>query len=298
MILLSLNVFCLGDRNIKTNLLGFFWLEKWQCGDQLWRKNGNVLRSHFQTFHHAKNGYSEEVVKLTELSFLKHIALVEDDQALRENYIAALNQHGYHVNAYASRADAQRAFAMQLPDLAIIDIGLGEEMDGGFVLCQQLRNLSQTLPIIFFTARDNDVDTISGLRLGADDYLTKDISLLHLLARIGALFRRTEALQATPKTDDSMTVGDLFIDALRMKLTWQAQPIDLTVTEFWMLHAIVKHQGHVKSRQQLMDESQMVVDDTTITSHIKRIRKKFIIIDTQFDYIETVYGMGYRWKQH
>ena len=250
-----------------------------------------------QPFHHAKNGYSKGVTLITESAFLKHIALVEDDQALRENYIAALNQHGYHVNAYASRADAQSAFAQKLPDLAIIDIGLGEEMDGGFVLCQQLRNLSQTLPIIFFTAQDNDVDTISGLRLGADDYLTKDISLLHLLARIGALFRRTEALQATPQTHDSMTVGDLFIDALRMKVTWQDNAIELTVTEFWMLHAIVKYQGHVKSRQQLMDESQMVVDDTTITSHIKRIRKKFLLIDAQFDAIETVYGMGYRWKQ-
>ena len=231
---------------------------------------------------------------------MKRIALVEDDLALRENYIAALTQHGYHVDAYASRQAAQGAFNLALPDLAIIDIGLGNEMDGGFTLCQQLRSLSTTLPIIFFTARDNDVDTISGLRLGADDYLTKDISLMHLLARIAALFRRTAALQETATTTtkhDTLTVGELVIDTLRMTLSWQAQPIELTVTEFWMLHAIVKHQGHVKSRQQLMDESQMVVDDTTITSHIKRIRKKFNAIDPQFDHIETVYGMGYRWKQ-
>ncbi|WP_010179152.1 proteobacterial dedicated sortase system response regulator [Glaciecola sp. HTCC2999] len=231
---------------------------------------------------------------------MKRIALVEDDLALRENYIAALTQHGYQVDAYASRQAAHDAFNLALPDLAIIDIGLGDEMDGGFTLCQPLRSLSTTLPIIFFTARDNDVDTISGLRLGADDYLTKDISLMHLLARIAALFRRTAALQETSETNtshDTLTVGELVIDTLRMTLSWQAQSIDLTVTEFWMLHAIVKHQGHVKTRQQLMDESQMVVDDTTITSHIKRIRKKFSAIDPSFDYIETVYGMGYRWKQ-
>ena len=119
------------------------------------------------------------------------IALVEDDAAIRENYTLALQAQGYQVQAYADRPRAAAAFDTALPDLAIIDIGLVDEMEGGFKLCQQLRQLSQTLPIIFFTARDNDVDTISGLRMGADDYLTKDISMAHLLARIAALFRRT-----------------------------------------------------------------------------------------------------------
>jgi len=152
------------------------------------------------------------------------------------------------------------------------------------------------LPIIFFTARDNDVDTISGLRMGADDYLTKDISMAHLLARIAALFRRTDLL-ATPVTQkDEIRVGALKLDASRMTVSWKDEPVMLTVTEFWMLHALVKRPGHVKSRQQLMDESRMVVDDTTITSHIKRMRKKFIQLDAQFDHIDTVYGMGYRWQ--
>ena len=226
----------------------------------------------------------------------KRIALVEDDQALRENYIAALSKQGYEVQAFANRQSAEQAFSHQLPDLAIIDIGLEDEIDGGFAVCQQLRGLSKTLPIIFFTARDNDVDTISGLRMGADDYLTKDISMAHLLARIAALFRRTDLLAAPSEQKDELKVGDLKVDVSRMTVSWQNQAVLLTVTEFWMLHALIKRPGHVKSRQQLMDESRMVVDDTTITSHIKRMRKKFVQLDPNFDHIDTVYGMGYRWQ--
>ncbi|MBC3766060.1 proteobacterial dedicated sortase system response regulator [Neptunicella marina] len=226
----------------------------------------------------------------------KRIALVEDDAAIRENYAAALKKQGYEVSTYSNRGQAEKAFDQRLPDLAIVDIGLEDEIDGGFALCQQLRSLSKTLPIIFFTARDNDYDTICGLRMGADDYLTKDISLPHLLARIAALFRRTELLNQPSEQGDLIKNGALEMDANRMTVSWKGSAIELTVTEFWMLHAIAKHAGHVKSRQQLMDESRMVVDDTTITSHIKRIRKKFVQLDSDFDRIETVYGMGYRWK--
>jgi len=226
----------------------------------------------------------------------KQIALVEDDQALRDNYVSALTKQGYAVKAYSNRQQAETAFAKQLPDLAIVDIGLDDEIDGGFAVCQTLRSLSKTLPIIFLTARDNDYDTICGLRMGADDYLTKDISLPHLLARIAALFRRNELLNEPQVASDLIQSGDLVVDTKRMTVKWKQQFIDLTVTEFWMLHAVAKYAGHVKSRQQLMDESKMVVDDTTITSHIKRIRKKFVQVDPSFDRVETVYGMGYRWK--
>ena len=227
---------------------------------------------------------------------MKRIAIVEDDPDIRENYSAALKKQGYEVLTYSNRPSAQDAFNNRLPDLAIIDIGLEDEIDGGFTLCQQLRNLSSTLPIIFFTARDNDYDTICGLRMGADDYLTKDVSLPHLMARIAALFRRSELLSQPQVKEDLIIAGDLTMDSNRMLVTWKGVDIDLTVSEFWMLHAIAKYAGHVKSRQQLMDESKMVVDDTTITSHIKRIRKKFSQTDSAFDRIETVYGMGYRWK--
>ena len=225
----------------------------------------------------------------------KRIAIVEDEAAIRENYADVLRTQGYQVQTYSNRETATQAFNLRLPNLVILDIGLNEEYDGGFVLCQQLRAKSASLPIIFLTARDNDFDTVSGLRIGADDYLTKDISLPHLTARISALFRRQEAFKQ-PVNDEHITqTGSLTIDSQRMTVTWQNNPIDLTITEFWLVHALAKHPGHVKNRAQLMTDSKIYVDDSTITSHIKRIRKKFIKIDNSFDYIETVYGMGYRW---
>ncbi len=228
----------------------------------------------------------------------KRVALVEDESAIRENYADVLRSQGYQVQTYANRADATQAFNLRLPNLVILDIGLEDEYDGGFTLCQQLRNLSPTLPIIFLTARDNDFDTVSGLRIGADDYLTKDISLPHLTARISALFRRQDAMKKPIDNDSVVKVGPLTIDSTRMHITWNEQYVDLTITEFWLVHALAKHPGHVKNRSQLMTDSKIFVDDSTITSHIKRIRKKFMLFDKEFDCIETVYGMGYRWQSN
>ncbi|MPZ44662.1 MAG: proteobacterial dedicated sortase system response regulator [Betaproteobacteria bacterium] len=224
------------------------------------------------------------------------IAIVEDDLSIRENYADALRKQGYQVTGYADRNEAMRAFQTRLPNLAIIDIGLADEIDGGFELCRALRGMSATIPIIFLTARDSDIDTVSGLRMGADDYLTKDISLPHLSARIAALFRRLDAAQTPAAADDILERGKLVVDLNRMRVTWADAPVDLTVTELWIVHALARHTGHVKHREQLMRDARMVVDDTTVTSHIKRIRRKFIEVDSGFDCIETVYGMGYRWK--
>jgi len=228
----------------------------------------------------------------------KRIAIIEDEPAIRENYADVLRGQGYQVNTYANRETATNAFKLSLPHLAILDIGLEQEYDGGFTLCQWLRNQSKTLPIIFLTARDNDVDTVSGLRIGADDYLTKDISLPHLTARIAALFRREDALAQPQSEEHLLTCDALIIDKQRMTAAWSGSLIDLTITEFWMVYALVQHPGHVKNRQQLMQDSKIFVDDSTITSHIKRIRKKFAKTDPNFDCIETVYGMGYRWKSN
>ncbi|OKY26582.1 MULTISPECIES: proteobacterial dedicated sortase system response regulator [Thalassotalea] len=228
---------------------------------------------------------------------MKHIAIVEDEAAIRENYAEVLRAQGYQVQTYANRTTATQAFNIKLPQLVILDIGLEQEYDGGFTLCQWLRSISETLPIIFLTARDNDVDTVSGLRIGADDYLTKDISLPHLTARIAAIFRRLEVQNKPTKEDHLLLIGQLTIDSQRMTVKWQDSYVDLTITEFWMVHALVKTPGHVKNRQQLMQDSKIFVDDSTITSHIKRIRKKFMQIDVHFDCIETVYGMGYRWNE-
>ena len=227
----------------------------------------------------------------------RRIALVEDDPTIRQNYTDALQRAGYEVSAFADRASASRTLAARLPELAIIDIGLGADIDGGFALCRELRAASARLPIIFLSARDSDFDIVSGLRVGADDYLTKDVSLPHLLARIAALFRRVDAVSQAPAADEEMRRGALAIDAKRMAATWNGKPVDLTVTEFWMVRSLARHPGHVKDRDQLMRDAEMVVDDGTITSHVKRIRKKFLAVDPQFDAIETVYGMGYRWKE-
>jgi two-component system OmpR family response regulator len=227
----------------------------------------------------------------------RRIALVEDDPTIRQNYADALTRAGYEVAAFADRASASRTLAARLPELAIIDIGLGADIDGGFALCRDLRSASSRLPIIFLSARDSDFDIVSGLRLGADDYLTKDVSLPHLLARIAALFRRVDATSQPAVAEDVLHRGRLALDAQRMTATWNGHGVALTVTEFWMVHSLAVHPGHVKDRDQLMRDAEMVVDDGTITSHVKRIRKKFLAVDEKFDAIETVYGMGYRWTE-
>lgn len=227
----------------------------------------------------------------------KTVALVEDEQAIRENYADALEKQGYAVVSFSGRDDAMQAFREQLPDIAIIDIGLGDEIEGGFELCRELRSISPTVPIMFLTARDSDLDTISGLRLGADDYLTKDISIAQVLARVTAIFRRMDALQSDSAQSDVHKIGDLSIDVQAMRVEWKTEKIELTLTEFWMLYSIAKIPGHVKSRDQLMQDANIFVDDGTVTSHIKRIRRKFEHIDETFACIETIYGMGYRWNK-
>lgn len=226
----------------------------------------------------------------------REIAIVEDERDIRENYIAALSRDGYRALGYASRAEAAAAFARKLPELVIIDVGLGDEPEGGFDLCRELRGRSATLPIIFLTARDDDFDVISGLRLGADDYLSKDVSLPHLKARIATLFRRLDALREPAAAETVVRHRELELEAERMCVRWRGETVPLTVTEFYIVQALARRPGHVKSRDQLMDEGQMVVDGPTITSHVKRIRKKFLALDERFDEIDTVYGLGYRWK--
>jgi two-component system, OmpR family, response regulator len=226
----------------------------------------------------------------------KVIAIVEDEPAIRDNYAAAFQRHGYSVRTYGARKEAIEAFRARLPDLAVIDVGLRDEPEGGFELCRELRSLSAELPIIFLTARDSDFDTVAGLRLGADDYLTKDVSLPHLLARIAALFRRAELAGDASAAPERLERGALAIDLKRFSVQWRGVTVPLTLTEFWMVHALAKFPEHVKNREQLMREANLVVDDGTITSHIKRIRRKFIAADPAFDAIDTVYGMGYRWR--
>jgi len=226
----------------------------------------------------------------------RSIAIVEDEAAIRLNYMDALRRQNYLVSGYSERDSALEAFRRKLPDLVIIDVGLGEDIEGGFELCRELRSLSRVLPIMFLTARDSDLDVISGLRLGADDYLTKDISLPHLMARIVALFRRVSMLASGQNTSTWLERGELRLSAERMEVQWNHQPVPLTVTELWIVHSLARHPGHVRSRQQLMDDANILVDDQTITSHVKRIRRKFKAVDESFAKLDTVYGAGYRWN--
>ncbi len=227
----------------------------------------------------------------------KQIAIVEDEAALRDNYSASLARHGYQIKTYANRRAALQAFDSHLPDLAIIDISLEDEAEGGFDLCRELRARSAELPIIFLTARDSELDAVSGLRLGADDFLTKDVSLPHLAARVAALFRRIDALRRPDDAAQILRRGALSIDGEKMQTAWNGAPVTLSLTEFWIVHALARNPGHVKNRQQLMDAARVVLDDSTITSHVKRVRRKFQLVDPAFDAIQTVYGMGYRWVE-
>ena len=224
----------------------------------------------------------------------RQIVIVEDEPAIAQNLRDALVRHGYQVDIFADRPQAQTALQSRLPDLAIIDVGLGHEPDGGFELCRWLRERAAALPILILSARDSEIDVVSGLRLGADDYLAKNVSLPHLLARVTALFRRADIAGQAAVADDVLERGPLRLDAQRFEVRWRGKPIDLTVTEFWILHALARFPGHVKNRDSLMREANMVVDDHTVTSYLKRLRRKFEASDPDFRAIETVYGLGYR----
>ena len=225
----------------------------------------------------------------------RRIAIVEDDAAIRENVADTLRRQGYEVAAHPERVQALAAFRSRLPDLAIVDIGLGADVDGGFTLVSELRAMSAELPIIFLTARDSDFDLVAGLRLGADDYLTKDISMPHLLARIAALFRRIDAAAlAAEKRGDGRPRGA----AARSEADdgRVAQPGGRPHADRVLDGARARQVPRPREEpRHLMSDANLVVDDATITSHIKRIRRKFQAVDAAFDAIDTVYGMGYRW---
>lgn len=229
------------------------------------------------------------------------VAIVEDEQNIRENVSFALKREGYQVESYADGLAAWEAFETSLPDLVILDI-IMPRMDG-LDLCRRVRTLSQTIPIVFLTSRDEEFDRVLGLELGADDYLCKPFSMRELVARVKVLFRRLSLLneRATPDGEEELlTIGDLVLDLRRYTARWGNQTVPLTVTEFMMLHALVRRPGHVKTRQQLMEQGyphDTYVSDRTIDSHIKRIRKKFSGLDAAFDQIETVYGLGYRYTE-
>ena len=227
------------------------------------------------------------------------VAVVDDEKNIRETIAFALKREGYRVNTYADGAEAWEAFRQRLPGLAVLDILL-PRMDG-HELCRKLRTLSEALPIIFLTSKDEELDRVLGLELGADDYLCKPFSVRELVARVKVLFRRA-ALSSDPsrrEEDKILRSGSLELDGLRYRATWRGEPVALTVTEFLLLQALVRHPGHVKTRQQLMEEAypnDQYVAERTIDSHVKRLRRKLEERDPKFSGIDTVHGLGYRWQ--
>ena len=228
------------------------------------------------------------------------VALVDDEENIRETVGFALRREGYRVDVYADGLAAWEKLEHELTDVVVLDISM-PRMDG-LELCRRLRALSETLPIIFLTSRDEEFDRVLGLELGADDYLCKPFSMRELMARVKVLFRRL-ALNRNPPHESEEKVlqaGALELDLQRYTAQWNDETVPLTVTEFMILHALVRRPGHVKTRQQLMHEGyphDAYVSDRTIDSHIKRLRRKMTAVDPAFDGVETVYGLGYSYRQ-
>ncbi|HYB10002.1 MAG TPA: response regulator transcription factor [Alphaproteobacteria bacterium] len=228
------------------------------------------------------------------------IALVDDDRNILTSVAMALEAEGFAVRTFTDGDEALRGITAQPPDLAVLDIKM-PRMDGMELLSRLRKNT--VMPIIFLTSKDDEVDEVLGLRMGADDYITKPFSLRLLIERIRTLLRRIELKDAAsegPNGEAIVTRGDLLLDSSRHLCSWKASPVNLTVTEFLILKALAQRPGLVKSRDQLMDAAygeHIYVDDRTIDSHIKRVRKKLRAVDDSFNEIETLYGIGYRYKE-
>ncbi|NBX07196.1 MAG: DNA-binding response regulator [Proteobacteria bacterium] len=224
------------------------------------------------------------------------IALVDDDQNILASVSLALEAEGYQVDTYFDSEQALIGLIQRPPDLAILDIKM-PRMDGTELL-GKLRQKSG-LPVIFLTSKDDELDEALGLGMGADDYITKPFSQRLLLARIKAVLRRSGSEASSGSKEDMISHGDLLLDSDRHLCSWKGVEVKLTVTEFLLLQALALRPGHVKSRDQLMDAAygdSVFLEDRTIDSHIKRIRRKFRAHDKSFDRIETLYGIGYKYK--
>ncbi len=230
---------------------------------------------------------------------MARIILVDDDQNILTSVSMALESEGHEVTVYEDGAEALEGILRVTPELVISDIKM-PRLDG-LEMLRQLRQQS-SVPLIFLTSKDEEIDEVLGLTLGADDYVKKPFSQRLLLERVKAVLRRGATAPGTATEEASRTIrrGELTLDPLRHACTWRGDNVTLTVTEFLILQALATRPGFVKSRDALMDaayDDQVYVDDRTIDSHIKRIRKKFRVVDKAFDQIETLYGVGYKYKE-
>lgn len=228
------------------------------------------------------------------------VSIVDDEVSLRETVALALGRAGYEAVTYADGLAAWERFQVALPDLVILDITM-PRMDG-LELCRRLRARSEVLPILFLTSRDEELDRVLGLEIGADDYLCKPFSIRELVARVKVLLRRRSLIDAAVGTpaESVLTVGPLAMDMERFTASWKGVELSLTVTEFRILQSLARRPGHVRTRDQLVRDGypdDNFVSDRTVDSHIKRVRRKLEEADVGFDAIETVYGLGYRFHE-
>jgi len=238
----------------------------------------------------------------------RHIALIEDDDVLRANYRDILRGAGFDVSDYSGKAEGLQGLERRPAELVLLDVTLNGERDAGFDVCAELRRRDTFVPIVFLTSHDAEVDKISGLRLGADDYITKDVSFDYLIVRIEALFRRRDAQQrhlangqqaavAANAAGDSANAAATLpqFDNGSSTVTWRGKRVELTLTQYWMLDEVCRVPGVAKSHAELMRAAKIVVEPNTITAHIKAIRDSFRAIDPSFDHLRTERGRGYRW---
>ncbi len=232
----------------------------------------------------------------------RQVALVEDDDVIRENYAEILADEGFNVVPLRDRDEALKHFQRELPDVAILDIGLNGDRDGGFRLCADLRRLSVTMPIIFLTSRDEEIDRISGIRVGADDYITKDIGINYLMVRIDALLHRIQSLTQFKKSDSeaedadpTLICGSLEIDLVRLLAFWKSKPVDLSLIQLWIVKELASNVGEIKNYNKLMRAAHTCVEPNTISAHIKTIRDQFRSLEADWDCIKTERSAGYRW---
>src|SRR5476651_1953645 len=248
----------------------------------------------------AQRGRAVDFLRRTLGNPMPTIALVDDDRNILTSVSIALEGEGYRVQTYTDGASALDGLKTNPPDLAIFDIKM-PRMDG-MELLRRLRQKSD-LPVIFLTSKDEEIDELFGLKMGADDFIRKPFSQRLLVERVKAILRRSNPKEAAAQKESEAKIlerGRLKMDPERHTCTWNNEPVTLTVTEFLILQALATRPGVVKSRNALMDaayDDQVYVDDRTIDSHIKRLRKKFKVVDDDFEMIETLYGVGYRFKE-
>lgn len=228
------------------------------------------------------------------------IFCVDDEESIRETLAFSLRKEGYIIETFADGSAAWERVKQKLPDLAIMDIMM-PKMDG-LELCRKIRQISEQLPIVFLTSKDEEIDRVLGLELGADDYLCKPFSMRELIARIKVIFRRIESYQSADTSrkgaeSPSITAGPLHLNTDTFTVTWRTAPVPVTVTEFRILASLAEEPGKVKNRDQLLASAypeDLYVSDRAVDSHIKRIRKKIQAVDAGFDSIDAIYGLGYK----